>query len=270
MSEFSEGLAVGQAMNREGGGNNVCYPCYPMGGGYGAGFGNGWGGDGWWILLLLLCGWGNNGWNNGGAGGQNLGYELGKLATTNDVASGFSTSTIMSNQRDLQLGQAQGFADVQQTLCQGFSGINATVANGLCDLGYKVQSGFSGVSAQLADCCCGIKTELMQNRYLNEKQTCDIIQAGNANTQRIIDYMSAREVQELRDKLQAANLQISQLNQNAFYNASQDAQTAELLRRLGRDCPVNAVVVQPNTPVSFPTNCCGQAQFANNGCGCCN
>ena len=264
MSEFSEGMAVGQAIgdNR---GTNVCYP---MGGmGYG-GFG-GWGQDGWWILLLLLCGWGNNGWGGNGGNGQNLGYELGKLATTNDVASGFSTSTILSNQRDLQLGQAQGFADVQQTLCQGFSGINASVANGFGDLGYKVQAGFSGMSAQLADCCCGIKTELLQNRYLNEKQTCEIIQANNANTQRVIDYLTAKETQDLRDKLQAANLRISQLDQNAYIAANQQAQTAELVRRLGHDYPVNAVVVQPNTPVQFPTNCCGQAQFGNPGCGCC-
>ena len=271
MSEFSEGMAVGQAMNRDGGNNcgYPCYPAYPMMGGCGMGFGNGWGGDGWWILLLLLCGWGNNGWG-GNAGGQNLGYELGKLATTNDVASGFSTSAIMSNQRDLQLAQTQGFADVQQTLCQGFSGLNQTFSNGISTLGYNMQSGFNGVSRQIGDCCCEIKTELLHNRYLNEKQTCDIIQAGNANTQRIVDLMNAKEVQELRDKLQAANLQISQLNQNAFVTANNDAQTAELLRRLGRDCPVNAVVVQPPTPVSFPTNCYGQAQFANNGgCGCC-
>lgn len=270
MSEFSEGLAVGQAMGNNGnGGANVCYPCYPAGGmGYGGFGGYGFGGDGWWILLLLLCGWGNNGWGNNG-GGQNLGYELGKLATTNDVASGFSTSAIMSNQRDLQLGMTQGFADVQQTLCQGFSGINATVSNGLCTLGYNMQNGFNGLSRQIGDCCCEVKTELLHNRYLNEKQTCDVIQAGNANTQRIIDYLNCKEMQDLRDKLQAANLRISQLDQNAFITANQDTQTAELLRRLGRDCPVNAVVVQPNTPVSFPTNCCGQAQFANNGCGCC-
>lgn len=266
MSEFSEGMAVGQAIGNNGG-TNVCYPCYPMGGGYG--FGNNWGGDGWWILLLLLCGWGNNGWGGNGGNGQNLGYELGKLATTNDVASGFSTSAIMSNQRDVQLAQTQGFADVQQTLCQGFSGINTAVSNGFNDLGYRMQGGFNGVTAQLADCCCGIKTELMQNRYLNEKQTCDIIQAGNANTQRLLDYLNAKETQELRDKLQAANFQISQLNQNAILAAGRDAQTAELLRRLGRDCPVNAVVVQPNTPVSFPTNSCGQVQFGNTGCGCC-
>ena len=48
MSEFAEGYAIGQGTNT-----------------HGNGFG-GWGGDGWWILLLLLCGWGNGNWNNGG------------------------------------------------------------------------------------------------------------------------------------------------------------------------------------------------------------
>lgn len=42
------------------------------------------------------------------------------------------------------------------------------------------------------------------------------------------------------------------------------------LRRTGAECPVNAVVVQPNTPVNFPTNCCGQfSGWGNNGCGNC-
>lgn len=88
-----------------------------------------------------------------------LGYELGKVASTNDVASGFSTSAIMSNQREMQLAQAQGFANVQQTLCQGFNGINTTlmqgfhgVDNSICTLGYNMAQGFNGVSRQISDC----------------------------------------------------------------------------------------------------------------------
>lgn len=214
MSEFSEGMAVGQAMR-----NNETNVCYPMGG-YG-GFGNGWGGDGWWILLLLLAGWGNNGWGGNG-GNQNLGYELGRIATTNDVASGFSTSTIMSNQRDLQLGQQQGFADVQQTLCQGFSGVNATVNQvgnqinqGICNLGYTIQGGFNSLGHQISDCCCDLKTLNLENRYLNEKQTCEIIGAINNGNQRLLDYWNCKENQSLRDDLQAARFQLSQLAQNS-------------------------------------------------------
>lgn len=62
--------------------------------------------------------------------------------------------------------------------------------------------------------------------------------------------------QPYMDKFQA-----SQTAQNAYITASQDAQTAELIRRLGVDCPQPAYVVQPPQPVTFPNyNSCG--------CGC--
>ena len=177
MSEFSEGMAVGQSLGYN---NGNC-------GGF-----NGWG-DGWWILLLLLCGWGNNGWNNGG-GNQMVGYELGRVATTNDVASGFSTSTIMSTQRDNQLAVQAGFANVQQTLCQGFSGINQSIA----------------------DCCCQTQRSIDGINYNMAKNTCDIIQSGNNNTQRIIDYLTNQEMCNLRSENQALRLQASQAAQNAY------------------------------------------------------
>lgn len=174
MSEFAEGYAVGQGANNYGGNGMGC-----------------WGGDGWWILLLLLCGWGNgNGWNNGG----NMNYELGRVATTNDVASGFSTSTIMSTQRDTQLELNAGFANVQQTLCQGFNGINQSIN----------------------DCCCRTQASIADVKYANERNTCDIIQAGNANTQRIIDYLNCQEMEKLRSENNALRLAASQSAQNAY------------------------------------------------------
>lgn len=112
--------------------------------GYGNGFG--WGGDWIWVILLLAL-FGNNGWgfggNGGGFGSNTIGYELGKLATSNDVAVGFAQNATLSSLNDLKLGQA----GIQQTLCQGFSGVNATVnqtANALqsaiCQLGYEQQN----------------------------------------------------------------------------------------------------------------------------------
>ena len=290
MSEFSEGFAVGQGMNNGNGG--CCYPMVPAypawGAGYG-GFGGGMGmggwNDGWWIILLLLCGWGNNGWGNNGAGGQFAGYEIGKLATTNDVASGFSTSTIMSNQRDLQLGQQEGFAGVQQTLCQGFSGVNATVntvgnqiSQGICNLGYNLQSGLNGISREIGDCCCqtqraidgvnyNMATQACDTRNLIQNTTRDIIDSQRCGTDRIINFLTNQEMDRLRAENQTLRFEKSQSQQNAFFTANQDAQTAELIRRLGRDCPVPAYVV-PNP------NCCYDGVFGRNGfnnwntCGC--
>ena len=218
-------------------------------------------------MIAVASIFGNGGWGFGGGG-----YNRGNCATQADLAAGFNNSAVLSNLNDITLAQSQGFAGVQQTLCQGFSGVNAsintsanTINQGICTLGYELQGAFNGVSRQIADCCCDLKSMNLENRYLNERQTCDLIQAGNANTQRIIDYLNVKETQDLRDKLQAANFQLSQLNQNAFITANQEAQTAELIRRLGRDCPVPAYVV-PN-----PNCCYNPAVSFNSGCGnnCC-
>lgn len=172
-SEFATGYAVGQGNNN----NNGC----------------GFGGDGWWILLLLLCGWGNNGWNNGG-GNQMVGYELGRVATTNDVASGFSTSTIMSTQRDNQLAQQAGFAAVQQTLCQGFNGVNQAIG----------------------DCCCQTQRGLDGLRFEMQRNTCDLQHSIDCVGDRIIGYLNQQELANLRDQVQTYKFRESQSAQNAY------------------------------------------------------
>lgn len=170
---------------------------YAMGRDSNNGYGNGMFGGDWmaiWFILALL-GFGNGGFGFGGNGGNNmLGYELGRAATQADVASGFSTSEIMSDLNDILMGQAQGFAGVQQTLCQGFNGVNQAIR----------------------DCCCDVKMMGMENRYLNEQQTCKILQNQDANTQRVIDWLNCRETQELRDQVLTYKFRESQSQQNAY------------------------------------------------------
>lgn len=160
---------------------------------------------------------------------------------------------------------------IQASLCNGFNGIN----QGINNLGYKLQ-----------DCCCttqrsidNVRFDLAQlgcglNNTINNS-TRDILESNNANTRAILDFLTKDKIDTLQAENQALRFQASQSAQNNFIAANQDAQTAELIRRLGADCPVNAVVVQPNTPVTFPTNCCGQFTGYNNygynnncGCGC--
>ena len=126
-------------------------------GGYG--MGSGWEGLIGLVLVAGLLGNGNFGglFGNGrnGVGNELSGWQLGKLATTNDVASGFSTSEIMSDLNSIILGQAtmqnfinQGFAGVNQTINSGFAGVD----NAICTLGYNVQGGFNSLSHQISDC----------------------------------------------------------------------------------------------------------------------
>ncbi len=261
-------------------------------------------GSGWWIILLFLAlagrGYGFGGGNDGGSGGgqgysQPIVIDAGRsggscgcgcspCATVADLAAGFNNSAVLGNLNDLALGQAA----IQQTLCQGFNGVNTTVlqgfngvGNAICNLGYNVQAGFNGISREIADCCCDLRAGLADVKYQNAANTCalqntiqnttrDIIDNANANSRAVLDFLVKDKIDTLQSENLALRFRASQSEQNAFISANQQAQTAELIRRLGADCPVNAVVVQPNTPVTFPTNCCGQVNYAgyNNGCGC--
>jgi hypothetical protein len=95
--------------------------------------GFGFGGDGIWALALLALlfggGYGGGFGGFGGRGGYGnggselLGYELGKVATTNDVASGFSTSAIMSDLNTIRENQLMS----NNYMAQGFNGINTAI-----------------------------------------------------------------------------------------------------------------------------------------------
>ena len=229
------------------------------------GYGNGFfGGDWAWIIILaLLFGWGNNGniFGGGFGGGNGFvgGYDIGRLATTNDVAVGFNNSAVLNNLNDLKLGQA----GIQQTLCQCCNGINQAINTN----GYETRLAVNGLSAQLAQCCCDIQRGIDSVNYNMATNTCtitnainnatrDIVDNQNANYRAIHDELVANErIAELTQQVNALNLAQSQANQNAYLTATMDANTAELIRRLGRDCPVPAFVV-PNP------NCC------YNTCGC--
>ena len=89
------------------------------------------------------------------------------------------------------------------------------------------------------------------------KNTCDIIRAGQDNTQRIIDHLTQSEITGLRTELQSAQLQLSQLSQ-----------TRNIINEI-KPCPVPAFITcNPYTsyypPYGF-NNGCG----CNSNCGCC-
>lgn len=231
-------------------------PIVTTGNGYGnnGGF---FGNDGIWaILLLALLGFGRGGYGLGGggsAGSEFVGYELGKTATQADIASGFNNSAVLSSLNDLKLGQANGFANVQQTLCQGFSGVNTAILQSA----NATERGFATLGYNLANCCCDIKGAIADAKYANEKQTYDIVVNQNNNTQRIIDYLTTKENQNLRDENFALRLSASQAKQNAY-----------LLNEI-KPCPIPAYITcNPNTGLTYPQGYTN-TNFGGNGCNGC-
>ena len=243
---FATGYAVGRDTN---------------GSGYGNGF---FGNDSWaWIVILLLFGYGRNGFGGGyGAGGVGENYVLATDFATierkldgvnNGLCDGFyAQNTNMLN----------GFAGVQQTLCQGFSGIDRSIANlgyqqaqcccdikgGIKDVAYGNEKNAWTISKQISDCCCDLEKANMQNRFDAQAYNCNTLQAIDKVGDRIIDYLANEKTQALRDENFALRLSASQAKQN------------ELLLGKLSPCPTPAYVV-PNP------NCCYQP-VSFNTCGC--
>lgn len=218
-----------------------------------SGNGNGmWGSDGIWAILLLALlgnrGFGFGGGSGYGAGSEFVGYELGKVATQADVASGFNNSAVLSSLNDIKLTQAsnlnfinQGFAGLNTVIQSGFAGVD----NAICTLGYQNQAGINTLAHQISDCCCTTQRAIDAVNYNMSKNTCDIITNANANTQRIVDYLTNEKIESLRAENVALKGKISN-----------DAQSAYLLGEL-RSCPKPAYLV-PNP------NCC-YTTCGNNG-----
>lgn len=216
------------------------------------------GNDSWaWIVILLLFGYGGRGFGGFGGGQGGYGMPCGVPATQADLAAGFNNSAVLS-----------GINGIDSALCQGFNGINTAILQS----GYNTQTNINGLSHQLADCCCATQRAIDGVKYENATNTCaiqntiqnttrDVIDNANANSRAILDFLTQDKIATLTAENQSLKFAASQSAQNAFITANQEAQTAELIRRLGRDCPVPAYVV-PNP------NCCYNANVTfGNGCG---
>lgn len=229
-------------------------PAYGGNGGMG-GFGDSW--IGLIIVLALLFGDGNG---FGGLGGFGGGKQ--NCATPADL----TANSIVQKLDGITYGISDATFALSNSINNGFHGVD----NAICTLGYQNQQGFSNLSAQLAQCCCDNRAAIAEVRYDMATQACDTRHAIQDSTRQILDFLTTDKIASLQAENQALKFKASQSEQNAFITANQQAQTAELIRRLGADCPVNAYVVQPSTPVTFPVNACGQfSGYGYNGsCGC--
>ena len=228
------------------------------------GFGNGWGGDwmSWLLLFVLFGGWGYGGfggWGGNSGGGFNAPGAQG-YATRADINDGFALN-----------GLQNGQTSIKDAVTNGFHGVD----NAVCNLGYQLQDcccqtqrAVDGVNYNMATQAAGIQNAIQGVRYDMATQACDtrntiqnttrdIIDNANANSRAILDFLTQDKIATLQAENQSLKLAASQSNQNAVLMAAMDANQAELIRRLGRDCPVPAYVV-PNPNCCYtPCGTCG-------------
>lgn len=229
-------------------------------------------GDGWWIILLFLFGWG--GYGNGGFFGGN-----GGSSTREEIAYGFDMNGLENGIRGIQqglcdgfyamnTGMLNGFNGVQSTLCQGFAGVNQAITNAMiADMQSTntLENAVQSVGTQLSACCCDIRSDISKGLsdlgYALATQECatrqaisdstrDIIANNTAGVRSILDFLT-------QDKIAALTAE----NQSLKFAASQQAQNAYLVSELGQKCPVAAYVV-PN-----PYCCNTYSAPSCSGCG---
>ena len=283
--------------DENGGGTNTTMLVQPSGFGGNDGF---MGGNGWWIILLfiLLGGWGNGFGGYGGfGGGINELYPW--MNNSQNINNGFRDQMLNDNITSIR----DGVYGINNQLCSGFAGVNATVTgaqNALAQQMYTNQiadmersfaaqtastAGMTALQSQLAQCCCdnraatadtkfALATEACATRTADAQNTRDIIDAQTRSTQAILDKLCALELDGVKGQLAAAQRENAglqnQLNMAAL-RESQTAQNAFISQGFANEVDalynrLNSCPV-PTTPVYGRTpifTCGGQTV----GCGC--
>lgn len=232
-----------------------------------------WGNGAWWIVILLIFGWGgfgNNGWGGNGAGN---GY------TDAAIQRGFDNQAVVSKLDGITNGLCDGFYAVNNSMLTGFNGINTNIMQ----TGYGIQQAINAdtianmqntnaLQAQLANCCCETREAIQNVNYNMATNTCalqntmnsntrDIIDSQQAGTRAILDYLCAKENADLRDKVQKLELSASQDRQNALLTTAMTAQTQQIVNSVNPPAIPAYVVPNPNTYVPYGCGC-------NQSCGC--
>ena len=281
--------------NGSNGSNGMVMPVAPMyGGGYGNGFGN-FGGDGWWIILLILAcngGWGGFGGFGGMGGfaadGAMLYPWMNQAQITTD---GFRDQMINGNVTsirdavgDLSTQLCNTGSDIQMALATGFAGVEQGAnARQMADMNQNfalqtaILQGFNGVQAQQAECCCenrlgianlgsDIAREAFATRTNDTQNTQAILNTINGGIQSIKDQLCQDkidakndEIANLRQQVAMKDLAAAQTAQNAFISNGFANEVDQLYNRLS-NCPVPTTPVYGRTPI-FTCN-------SNNSCGC--
>ena len=224
------------------GGPTMTMPVAPtgmMGGGFG-------GENGWWIILFLivLFGWGRNGYGNNN-GGVMDGYVL--------------TSDFANIERKLDAVNS-GICDSTFALNNSINGGFATAELSRANQQAALMQQLNAMQMQSQECCCENRAAIAQVRYDMATQACDtrntvqtaardIVENANANSRAILDFLTQSKLQDLQSA-----------NQELRLAASQAAQNNYLISQL-RPCPTPAYITcNPWAGSSYGG--CGT------GCGC--
>lgn len=261
--------------------------------------GDGFGNSAWWIIILLIFGWGGFGGFGGGFNGRGSAQGLADLGNlvNNDAGRDLIMQAIQGNATAISQLASTVHCD-QNALMGSIQNLSTQLCNlglGQKDLQFAVQNGQQAILSKLCDCCCDLRQQISDFRgdialqmchqtntltnsintlstgvergfaatnYAFADQTCQLKQAIAEQTRYIGDKFCELEKREMQRENQYLRDQV----QAYQLSASQQQQTANLIAQLN-PAPVPAYWV-PNyrgcgcNNFGYP--------FANNGGGCCN
>ncbi|MFR3694922.1 MAG: hypothetical protein ACLTW0_01910 [Alistipes ihumii] len=214
-----------------------------------------WGGDGCWLLWIILLwaicggnGWGGNGMNSLPA---QLNGDAGRELLMNAIQGNGSAITQLASSLNCSVQQ------IQTAICS-LQGSIDKVAGQVGMTGQQVinaiQAGNNQIAAQMAECCCNVRTMIQQQGYESQLATCNqtntlvntanqntlaLRDAGTANTNAIIGKLDQMQTQALQDKIDA----LREKNSTLLNQLSQEHQTAAFGQMIGQATTpiVNAV-----------------------------
>lgn len=176
-------------MNESGG----ITPVMPISGG--TGFGSGFGGDGGlWLFAILALLWGGNGFFGGG--GQGLGY---RTATAEDVSNGFNFSELQSENRDILSAISGDTASTIAAIERVGGSLNSEI--------HDVEMSLANLGSSQQKCCCDMLRAIDGVNYNAAMNTASINANTTAQTQRILDAITANKMEALQAKVQSLELQ---------------------------------------------------------------
>lgn len=169
--------------------------------------GNGFGGigDGWWIILLILCM--NNGmWGGFGGNGGNSLYPW--LNQSDQMNSGFQNQMLQSSISEIIGAISGGFASVQNALCSGFASVTSAVVNAQYALSQQMNNNTMAemersfqLQSQLAQCCCENRAATADLKYTIAQEACADRAAVADAMQRILDTMCQNTIDAKNEKI---------------------------------------------------------------------
>lgn len=240
--------------------NGMVMPVSPM---YGSGNGFGYGGDGlFWIIILFLFAAMSGGWGNGfgnGNAGTILPFMMNQSGQS-EVQRVVDQQSVMTGISALSAAQANGFANAEISRCNGL---------------YNITSQLNNIAMNQQNCCCENRAAVADLKYTMAQEASATRANTDAKTQAIMDKLCQLEMDGIKQNYEnrIASMQntidsLRTMNSNARFDASQNAQTADIQagqRNLANEIEQYvAPSARPAYIVQNP-NCCGPQTF---GCGC--